>query len=201
MFGFLRKKAPAPPPAASRAEPGRSSVVPRLRPAGFLEGLAQKGVPPDQLPVTRPFVADLVVTYAFDLPDRFQLVAPRDLARLGLEPEGLHALAVENLGRELENVGLGGSVPLEWVEAGNDLEACLLLREDFWDRLDPERPDAIVVAPIARDTLLVTTAASPEAIAHVKTVAREAHERNPAHALSGYLLAWSDGAWVVHSAI
>src|SRR5262249_23307121 len=54
--------------------PDRSTIVPRIKHRQFLKSLRDMDVPDDQMPVTEPLVADLLVTYAFDLPGMFQMV-------------------------------------------------------------------------------------------------------------------------------
>ena len=66
MFGFFKKK--------QLPEPDASQIVPRIKHTNFLQALREMGTGPDDTPVTEPLVADLLVTYAFDLPDMFQMV-------------------------------------------------------------------------------------------------------------------------------
>jgi hypothetical protein len=68
MFGFGKSKKTYVP-----AEPDRSTLVPRIKTPEFLAALRQMQIPADQMPYTEPLVADLLVAYAFDLPDSFQM--------------------------------------------------------------------------------------------------------------------------------
>ncbi|MCW3053362.1 MAG: hypothetical protein JWN14_2532 [Chthonomonadales bacterium] len=80
---FLRKRIPV---EQNPAEPGRETIVPRIKSTQMLVTLANMGYPTDQLPVTEPLVADLLISYAFDLPQTFQMVTPHHLERLAIQP-------------------------------------------------------------------------------------------------------------------
>ena len=61
MFGLLKKKV-APEATASQ-------IVPRIKHQNFLAAVAGAGVPEGDKPYTEPLAGDLLVTYAFDLPE------------------------------------------------------------------------------------------------------------------------------------
>lgn len=52
---------------------------------------------PEESPVTEPRVAVLLVTYALDLPDVFQMFTHRDMKELGLTLEQERAATLSNL--------------------------------------------------------------------------------------------------------
>jgi hypothetical protein len=74
MFGKPAKKPVAP------AQPDRSTLVPRIKHLNFTASLKAMNIPADQLPCTEPLVADLLVTYAFDLPGMFRMASAAALA-------------------------------------------------------------------------------------------------------------------------
>src|SRR5215469_6564528 len=154
MFGLFKKKLPV-------VEQPRdtSIIVPRIKHTNFLTVIRERIKDEDDMPVTAPLVADLLVTYAFDLPETFQMVRNRDVRDLNLSPEQLRAAAVANLKREVGDFGYQGDPPLVRVVTGNDLEACVLLLDDFWKMLAGKVPPEIVVGAPTRDVLLVTTSA------------------------------------------
>ena len=97
MFGLFKKKAAAKPTA--------SQIVTRIKHKNFLAAVASTGMPAADKPYTEPLVGDLLVTYAFDLPETFQMVRKGDAAELGLAPQQLRETAVANL---MSRVGEGG---------------------------------------------------------------------------------------------
>jgi uncharacterized protein YtpQ (UPF0354 family) len=191
MFGLFKKK-PEP------VEPDPSLIVPRIKHANFLVALRDIVKKEDDMPVTEPLVADLLVTYAFDLPEAFQMVCARDVQRLGLSPEQLRNIAVTNLKQQLGNIGREGEPPLLKMVVGNNLEACLLLVDGIWQSLAAKIPPEIVVGVPTRDVLLVTTSASTKGgLQLLRDAVREAHGRESTHALSLQLLVRRGDKWEV----
>jgi len=191
MFGLFKKKPEA-------AEPDASLIVPRIKHTNFLVALRDIVKKEDDMPVTEPLVADLLITYAFDLPETFQMVCARDAQRLGLSPEQLRGAAVTNLKKQLGNIGREGEPPLLKMVVGNNLEACLLLVDGIWQSLATKIPPEIVVGVPTRDVLLVTTSASTKGgLQLLRDAVREAHGRESTHALSLQLLARRGDKWEV----
>src|SRR5262245_40052084 len=58
----------------------------------------------ENAPIEQHLVADLSVTYAFDLPGCFKIVARRDLTRLGLDESQIRYLAMQNLDERLKRL-------------------------------------------------------------------------------------------------
>ncbi len=197
MFGIFKKQ---PPP-----EPDTSQIVPRIKHTNFLQALRDVGTGPDDTPVTEPFVADLVITYAFDLGDAFQMVRPLDCRRLGLDRSQLRQVAVTNLRKQIgevhaENLAEGKlNTPLLAPVTGNDLEACLLLIDDVWETFSRQVVGEMVVAVPARDLVYVTGSESPEALQVVREAVAEAQTREKTHSLTQHLLVRRGGQWQVYA--
>src|SRR5207244_138277 len=99
------------------------------------------GAAPHEYPVTQPFVADLMITYAFDMPGLFPAVSAHDLRELALTQDELHEIAMANLRRQFpQEVGFEGEPPILMLVTGNELEACALLMDDVWNSLAAEVP-------------------------------------------------------------
>jgi uncharacterized protein YtpQ (UPF0354 family) len=191
MFGLFKKKPEA-------LEPDSSLIVPRIKHTNFLVALRDIVKKEDNAPVAEPLVADLLVTYAFDLPDMFQMVCARDVRRLGLSPEQLRATAVNNLQKQLGNIGREGEPPLLKMVVGNNLEACLLLIDGIWQSLASKIPPEIVVGVPTRDVLLVTSSASTKGgLQLLRDAVKEAHGRETTHALTLQLLVRRGDRWEV----
>jgi uncharacterized protein YtpQ (UPF0354 family) len=192
MFGLFKKK-----PAAVTQPEDPSLIVPRIKHTNFLGAVRERIKNEDDLPATEPFAADLLVTYAFDLPESFQMVRVRDVKRLGLTPEQLRATAVANLKQQLGQIGRAGEPPLMTMVVGNNLEACMLLVDDFWQSLSDQIPPEIVVGVPTRDILMVTSSDSPTGIKLLREAVAEARTGDNTHWLSEQLLVWRANKWEV----
>lgn len=192
MFGLFKKK---PQGVAQPKDP--SLIVPRIKHTNFLAAVRQRIPNEDDLPVTEPLVADLLVTYAFDLPETFQMVRNRDVREFGLSPEQLRAMAVANLKREVGEFGYQGDPPLVQAVTGNDLEACVLLLDDFWQTLAGNIPPEIVVGVPTRDVLLVTTTASESGLPLLRGAVKKARSGDNTHWLTEHLLVRRADKWEV----
>ena len=148
--------------------------------------------------MTEPLVADLLVTYAFDLPETFQMVRVGDVKQMGLSPEQLRATAVANLKRQVGNIMRQGEPPLLKVVVGNDLEACVLLVDDFWQMLASKMPPEIVVGVPTRDVLLITTSASTKGgLQMLREAVKKARSGDTTHWLTEHLLVRRANKWEV----
>lgn len=188
-FPFTSKRGPA--------EPSRAEIVPRIKTARMLEELTRMGYAPDQFPLTEPLVADLLISYAFDMPQMFQMVTPHHLERLGLKREGLREIAIANLKRQLPQIGKIEEPPVMRVVTGNDLEACILLADSWWSDRAAEMPGEIVASVPSRDVLLYCSSQSAEGMRALREYTDQVHESETTHALSKQLLVWRGGQWLV----
>lgn len=120
-------------------------------------------------PVVQSFAADIVVMYAFNLPDRLQYVSHREMAQMGVSESQLHARAIENMPRHLPEIKLNDlNNGVFGVSCGGTLEASLLLLEPMWQQLAPYLPGIPLAAVPARDLLIVSGSKHPNAFARIK---------------------------------
>lgn len=192
MFGFLKKK-----PQAVEQPKDSSLIVPRIKHTNFLAAVRGRITNEDDMPATEPLVGDLLVTYAFDLPEAFQMVRVRDIKQLGLSPEQLRAAAVVNLTQQVGNIGRQGEPPLVQVVTGNNLKACVLLLDDFWQVLSGKIPPEIVVGVPTRDVLVVTTTASKSGLPMLRDAVKTARSGDSTHWLTEQLLVRRAHKWEV----
>ncbi|WP_433335127.1 DUF1444 family protein [Spirillospora sp. CA-294931] len=146
-------------------------------------------LPPDEEPIRDPFAGELYVTYALELPAevdiaaavrrgtpavpgrRYEHIARRHCAQLGVEPGELRRQAALNLrGRRPDlalswypdaravTVSLSGNVP------GGGLEAGLLLDDGFLEKLAQDVDGDLVVAAPARDVFVATGTGHPDGV-------------------------------------
>ncbi|MEO6809566.1 MAG: DUF1444 family protein, partial [Isosphaeraceae bacterium] len=192
MFGFRKK---------SRGEElDRSTIVPRIKHTNFLNALRDRGIPHDQMPVTEPLVADLLITYAFDLPGMFKMASLTDLTRLSIEPAELRELAIANLKRQLPQIAIAEAPPLKRIVTGNDLEACTLLANSFWDDLAGDVPGELVIAVPSRNVVLVCGSQTEDGLRTMRTLSDTIRSGEPVHGLSEHLLSWQGGTWALYAA-
>lgn len=189
MFSWLfKKKAPT--------EPDRSTLVPRIKSLEFTAALQQMGIPDDQLPYTEPLVADLLVTYAFDLPGLFQMASLEAIAEVGVPQSEIREVALDNLRRQMPEIGMQEVGPmLRIVTQGENLEACSLLATSFWNQAATQMPGEVVAVAPSRDIVLFGTSESQEAIDAMRELASEVMGQAGRHGLSEQLLVWRGQRW------
>lgn len=189
MFGWFKKKAPV------AAGPDRSSIVPRIKTLQFTAALKELNIPEDQLPYTEPLVADLLITYAFDLPGMFQMASGAAIAEIGIRPEEARSLAIANLKRQLPQIGSQENGPIQRIVTGDNLEACTLLAGPYWDQVAAQTPGEVVVAVPSRDVVFFCSSRSSEGIAMLRARSAERLQQESTHGLTDRLLVWRNGMW------
>ncbi len=190
MFGwFKRKQKP------ETLQPDISNLVPRFKTEHFITALKRTSIPADQMPLTQPYVADLYLTYAFDLRDTFMMAGVAVIAEMGLNAKEAREVASANLRRQLPEIGVVEDGQIHRVVTGANLEACTLLISDFWKQVQQELGNQLVAVVPSRDVVLFCDGSSPEAVSELRTKAAEICEEGGTHALSTRLLTWKDDAW------
>lgn len=187
MFGKFRKK--------KEPEPDRSTLVPRIKTDQFTAALRGMNIPTDQMPYTEPLAADLLVAYAFDLPGLFMMASGAAIAKLGIPPDDVRQVALENLKRQLPEIGVAEHGPVRRVVTGENLEACILLASKFWDEVAGETAGDVVAIVPSRDHLFFCGSESAEGVKALRLVAAELANSAGNHGLSDRLLVWRAGRW------
>jgi uncharacterized protein YtpQ (UPF0354 family) len=155
-------------------------------------------MPEDDKPYTEQLVGDLLVTYAFDMPEAFQMVRKRDVAELGLSPQPLRETAVANLKSRVGQGGYQGDPPVLRVVLGNNFDACALLYDDLWTMLGQTIPPEIIVGVPHRDALLLTTTASANGgLEQIRAMVADIHAKDEVHGLTRDLFVRRQGKWEV----
>ncbi len=191
----LRRVPPPPPPPTEKE--AAESLLPILNQARWLKRAQRK----DVLPLAhRPFVAGLVVTYVFDLPDYCTYVNRDMLSKMTDQPEitfdTTHEYALENLrrrttSRSYKTHGLHDKTMIT-CETGDGYAATRILLSDLMAIWAARIPGRMLIGVPNRDFLI---AFSDRDQAHVtaiaKQVRRDARQRD--HPLCAGLLIWQDG--------
>lgn len=193
MFGLFKKRNSQP-----KYDP--SQIVPRIKNVEFVAALEEAGVPQDQLPVTEPLAGDLIVTYAFDLPDSFEMVTRPHLAELGVEPGALRELAVDNLRRQIPQISLQQSGSLFRAVTGNNMDACTLLSQSLWEERAKSMAGSLIAAVPSRDFVIFCDSTSEDGMHELQEFAAGAFAAAENHALTPSLLRWTGAGWQAYSA-
>lgn len=137
-----------------------SEIVPLLKPNTLVsasKSAAQEVYPEntafEQLPIYQNYIGDMIVTYAWELPDSYRFINNEDLSELGLEIDELHNVAVDNLYRVLPELSVQDMAIYRAILAGNDLEASTLLMSSMWDQLEDGVDGNLIAVVPARDVV------------------------------------------------
>ena len=142
----------------------------------------------------------MIVTYAFDLPDTFQMASFDAIAELGIPLPEVRQIAVANLKRNLPQIGFADHGPFRRIVTGENLEACTLLATSFWDQIADETDGEIVVAVPNRDLVLFCGNRSIEGVKALREAVAEVLAEDDNHNLSEHLFAWRGQRWVLYDA-
>jgi hypothetical protein len=199
-FGKRQAAVSVPPPTPYRAE----NLTVRIKHTDFIQVLQAHGVPPAQMPVTRPLCGELLLSYAFDTPEQFVMATPPLLAQAGLDVADLGPLdqrVQANFKGAISAQLTRKSPGLMGVRTGHDLEAVMLVLDGFWSGhvRSLVQGDMVVCAP-RRDVVLVADTAVPGALDALQAEALRAfHATQDAHALSLQMMHWTDAGWCLYA--
>lgn len=199
MFGFLKKK-PTPEPAPAQAPaPHPGQLQPRIKHRDFLKALQAGGVPPEQMPPTQPLCGELLVTWAFDLPDSLVMATPPMLRDAGVDSAGVPRLALDNLKRAIPQPQFFAKDGCGLARTGQDMEATLLLVDRVWDEMQPNFRGKILATVPRRDIILMCDSADAAATAALQAQTREFFEEHQGpHRLSTQVMARENGSWTLY---
>jgi uncharacterized protein YtpQ (UPF0354 family) len=146
-------------------------------------------------PVEGELFADLVVFYAFDLGDQFELVSNSGLAELSVSKEDLHRASIQNLRALNLPVEVHAGPAVTMLTAGGNFEATLLLLPELWEaHANSVAGDLIATVP-ARDILLFTGNDVPDGLAELRRLNSKMLERAD-KPLSREFFRWGAAGWM-----
>lgn len=149
----------------------RDRIVPTVKHRDWLAQAARLAGAKGKALAAEPLTRELVVVYAEDTPENVRYLFADEVARLGLAPAELRALAVRNLVALLPEARVeGGEDGLYMVVAGGNYEAALLLADAFLARL-PRVDGELVVAIPSRDLFLFTGSRNEAGVARLRALA------------------------------
>jgi hypothetical protein len=132
-------------------------------------------IPPEIVPIVEPFLPDLCVEYGFDFPWGYEMLGPRQCTEVGVPPESLRGLAMGNLGTRRSERTLFQATDAMAIgivlggEFGGDLEASLVLDDEFMTRLAERFSGDLVVAIPDRDMLAATGTGHADGLAKLRS--------------------------------
>lgn len=197
MFGFLKKTKSAPtlPPLTA------AQLQPRIKHSSYLKTLHDAGVPLEQIPDHAPLCGDLLLTYAFDLPDSFIMATPPLLLSAGIDRTEVPRLVRDNLGRSLPTVKFLTKDGCGLAITGGDMEAALLILDGLWKSVQSDITGELLVTVPRRDRLLMCDSAHAAAIAALRAQTLELYQQSPDRQhLSTQIMVRRNNAWVLFEA-
>lgn len=164
-----------------------------------------------QAPVARAIAGDvdLRVTYAIDFPTQRITLTHGYMKQLGLDAQGLHAQAVDNLHRKAgPKAATQDLVAYKALVTGDGLEACMLLLPDLWAKLSNGFKGELIAVVPSKDALYfmdsqatLTVAGQPIStttrLALMCSAAARVKAEAGAHGLSDQVIALTPEGWKV----
>lgn len=174
-------------------------------------------LPPADAPIREPFVDDIYVSYVLDFTDRYEYVAPRRCAELGLAPESLREQATANLRTRRAALAMDWSsaataVTVRFRDDGADepatatrpsrrpalaLDASLVLDDDLMDKLSQDVEGDLVVAMPARDVLVASGTAHQDGLGELRRTVQRVWSAGDDRLITRELLVRRRGEWAV----
>jgi hypothetical protein len=133
-------------------------------------------IPPEIVPIVEPFLPGLCVEYGFDFPWGYVMLGPRQCTEVGVPPESLRVRAMGNLGTRRSERTLFQATDAMAIgivlggEFGGDLEASLVLDDEFMTRLAERFSGDLVVAIPDRDMLMATGTGHADGLAKLRSM-------------------------------
>jgi len=152
----------------------------------------------DDSPVEQPFVADLVLFYAFDQPTCFTMVAHRDLTRLSLDKHQLHDIALTNLRRAIPQPELHEVSPgVFMLTCGGNFEATTLLLDEVWEQVAETVQGDLVLSVPSRDVVIFTGTQNRDGLAFMRSKVSQILETGD-HTLTRHFLVRCGTRWSLY---
>lgn len=146
-------------------------------------------------PISKHICEDLTCFYAIDLPEGYEIIQENMLAELKLSKEELHLLAIENLTSSIVgNLKFHSYIDGFMVTFNGAFEASILLIDEFWNDMEQQLGEEILVLVPARDVLLICGKSNTEFIEWYSEKARETLEKGD-HPLSKNCFVWKNHKW------
>lgn len=121
----------------------------------------------EDAPISRNWLGDLVIFYAVDMGDNFQMLQERDLPH-DISKGQLHQIAIENLNRDVEYKLQQTDFGAFGLLAGGDHEAGAICLPAMWEWLADHFGESLIVAVPSKDLLLIIPESDTDGVANLK---------------------------------
>lgn len=133
-------------------------------------------IPEEQLPLTKNLYEDLLLWFALDMEDRYEVLQNDVLIQFpDWSIDKLQNVSTNNLIAEIgEQISLqGDSEYIMMVTAGGNFEATIILIDNFWKQIHEMIEGNLIIAIPAKDLLFFCKSENQEAIEQIKTIIQE----------------------------
>ena len=171
-------------------------------------------LPPTDAPIREPFTGDIYVSFVLDFTDRYEYVAPRHCAELGLAPESLREQATASLRTRRAGLTMDWSSGATTVSlALRDepaaepepqparrspaIDASLVLDDDLMEKLAQDVEGDLVVAVPSREVLMASGTGHHDGIAELRRTVERVWEAGENRLITRDLLVRRRGGWGV----
>ena len=185
--------------AVLRESAGTNELHETLQPYGTLRAQLPDGTEVAIETSWFRYVGDMHIRLVFDSRTQLQSASPDDLERLRLDPQHAVQLAVANLrrvyGEPVSKPWPGGLMQV--VGRADDLNSSYFLDRPFWQSLEAQHPQGIVVGVPQRGGLLYAPADDRDAVAALSFSATAIYASSARSRVSSALYLFRDGQWSV----
>ena len=170
-----------------------------LQPFGKIRAQLSDGKEIELAPSWYQYLGDMHIRLVFDGGQTMQSASPEDLARLRLSPEEALRLAIANLRRVY---GVPAAQPwsgslMQVQSRATDLNSSYVLDREFWDGLQAQHPEGLVVAVPRRGGLVYAPVSDELAVTNLRFSVAALYAGGPGARLSSALYLFKDGRWSV----
>ena len=187
MFSFFKKK----------DKPLR--IVPRVKHTNFLSALSEiPGMTDYLMPITRPIVGDLLLTYSIDQGAEFTSISKKTLSNLDKSMDDIHSMALANCLQVMRSLRVNTNDSIFELSADENMAACSILFPDLWKHIEEELEGKIIAAFIHRDSVLYTRSDSENGVIELNKII-DTFNFSDNHALSEKIYKIGEDGWEISS--
>ena len=178
--------------------PDRKLLRAVLRPSAYIEQIRRVYAGKEEPPVA-PFVGDLWVVCALDMPEAIKYLAPGDLAKIGLSKDEAIAIAKKNNAEMFEPMERAAhAFPGDGVGivSNNAYDSSRLLAFDSWAPIAARTGGQLLASAPAADAVIFFDARRPNALETMRryTAMVAAKETRP---FPPQIFRWSPAGWIL----
>lgn len=186
MFSLFKKKTVDAPPAI---------IVPRIKNRNFLRAVDQvAGITDETRPIVENLVGDLVLTYAIDLGDNFEMVSASSLEKFKIQQQNLISLAKYNALPALRSVKTRSDGVVYELTAPDNMAACSIIFPQLWQQIEQQVGGPVIALFPHRDFVFFAREDQPTAVGEFNKIISQVNF-NQTHALSKLIYRRTGDQW------